>query len=52
MAVCSLTTPKYGHKKSLFFEGSFFYSYLLATRREGIENMGNIDVFAPRYGTS
>lgn len=29
-----------------------YYSYLTATRMEGIENIENMDIFAPTYGTS
>jgi hypothetical protein len=28
-----------------------YYSYLTATRIEDMENMGNIDIFTPIYGT-
>ncbi len=28
-----------------------YYSYLTATRMEGMENMGKIDIFTPKYCT-
>jgi hypothetical protein len=31
--------------------GSFYYSYLTATRKEGIENVGNMDIIIPTYDT-
>jgi len=29
----------------------FYYSYLTATRIEDVENMGNMDIFTPIFGT-